>query len=195
MTTLGFRLRRFAVQHRDFPAFHVGLFVVTFIVAGLFNLGTLGMVLLCTLALDVAWLLGHSRTRGMQLLLLAIRCNLETIALLAAATVITATMFDSVRAVSAAPLSVIVTEVTIISSVCALAAKWKILTDFLYTLLTFGSRTHVPQFSQRWNVRELLCVTVIVFSVLSLLAAPTLSGRSQQTEFDILQRELIPHLR
>ncbi len=178
----------------DVPALHAGVFLVSIVLAGLFNSGSVGLLLVATLVLDVFWLQENTRTSTRAAVMAALRWNLQTITLFSAAFAIAVTMLYSAQSVSTAPLRIIISDVTVIRAIVTIVAKWKVIADFLYTLTSRPSRRSIAIPKGPLHPLELGCLIVVALSLLLLVLAPMFS----LVPWDVLRseilRELLPRL-
>lgn len=192
MNTFTLKLRQFAHEHDDLPAFHAAYLVLAFLTAMLFNLGAFGLLIVVHITLDVfkyrevhgfSW---HDTWRA------TIRESLVDVTLFMVGLVFTVYLHHSVGVASLSGL--MRADIALMRVIATTVPKLKILHHFLKVMahLRHYLETVHPHATKEWTAIDILCFVFCGASFLLLLLAAPLMHIDLAVEQQILLDELIP---
>ncbi len=193
MTTLD-RVRLFAHEHDDIPAFHAAYLVGTFLAAAIFNLGFFLILIVAHMCLDFVKYRDFHRYSLAETIWAMFVENLMDVMLFFIA--LTFSIYTSHSFALAALSGFARTELTIVRALGVLVPKIEILQHALTVLLNIHAYMHTPHVlphhrltdGQKWAV----FITVACISLLGI-AFLMFHGRTDELVW-ILQSELSLHL-
>jgi len=192
MQTLFNRLRAFAHQHDDLPAFHAGYLVLTLLAAALFNMGAFALLIVAHMTLDYV---KYRELHGMSFRSTwegILRESLVDITLLSVGLVF-AVYFHHTGGI--AGLSGLMrAEFTIIRALGTVIPKMKILQDFLKVvshLHHYMAHIH-PHFRDAYTAVERACFFFLGIALTLLVLASPILDISMTDYQQVLMEELIP---
>jgi hypothetical protein len=186
-------LRTFAHYHDDFPAFHAGYLVLTFLIAAMFNMGAFALLVLAHMALDIVKYREVHRYSWMGVAQGVIRESLVDITLLFVGFVFAVYLHHSVSGI--ASLSGLMrAEVTIIRALGTIIPKLKILHHILKVIAHIHHyiETVHPHINKELTSLERACVILLMCTGLLLIIAPWILELNVEMMLQIVKDELIP---
>lgn len=178
----------------DVPAVHAGILLIAFVLASLLNLGSVALLLVATIAMDVHWARSRKGRGVGQAIIIGLRWNAQTIAVLSVAVAISLSLAYSVQGVSTAPASVVTAVVTVLRGIVSLIAKCKVLVDFAHTVRIGHDRDPHPAPTGELSLQERGAAIVIALAICLSILTPMLPGVSPDTFVQSLLHEMVPRL-
>jgi len=192
MQTLFTKIRFFAHEHDDMPAFHAAYLILAFLTAGLLNLGAFGLLILAHMTLDYV---KYRERHGFDLRGTwdgMIRESLVDVTLLAVGLVFSVYLHHSVGVASVAGL--MRAELSIIRMVALLVPKLKILHHFLKVIAHlhhYLEQVH-PTHQKQFSGLDYICFYFLSISVFLVVFAAPIMHVEWSLVGHILAEELIP---
>jgi len=188
-------VRHFAHEHDDLPAFHAAYFVLTLLAAAIFSLGAFGLLILLHMLLDwVKYRDLHQYTLRKTLEGM-VRESLLDVTLFLVGISVTVYLDQSIPLIAGLQGMARV-QAGLFRTALQILPKIKILhhtLNILSHMQRYFGRVH-PRMGHAWTAMEYWCFFFIGFSLLLVLVSPLLLQIESAQLFQILQREMVPHM-
>lgn len=187
------RIRSFAHQHDDLPAFHAAYLVLTLLAAALFNLGFFALLILAHMILDVFKyrdVHGYSWPKTIEGV---IRESIVDVSLLMMGLTIAVYLHPSLPLFTGLK-GILLAEITILRAIGVISPKLKILYDFLkvFSHVELYIRKVHPRFGKGASTIEYTAMLSLLVSIGLLFIAPVVLLVDPAQYFTILLSELVP---
>lgn len=191
--TATFSLRAFAREHDDLPAFHAAYLLLTFIAAGLFNLGFFALLIVGHMCLDVFKYRDVHRFSWARTVEGVIRESLIDVTLLCMGLVFAIYLHPSLSGLLGIK-GIMLAELTILRGVGMMTPKLKILYEFLKILShvdLYLTRLH-PKIGKKLSLVEYVCLLSICVALGLLIGAPIILELSDGHFLKMFLEEMTP---